>query len=675
MNLRFIAKIIISTLFCMIIIIQIDAQNPDRLKREDSFLGIHFDFHAGYDCNEIGKTVTPEMIERVIDQVHPDYIQCDCKGHAGISSYPTKVGHPAPGFVRDQLRIWRDVTARRGVALYMHYSGVWDSEAVKNHPEWARINEKGETDNRLTSVYGPYVDKLLIPQIEELIDEYNIDGIWIDGECWAVERDYGENVIRKFREKTGITTVPRNPEDPYYFEFTEFNRDGFRNYFNHYVTEIHKHAPDFQIAGNWAYSSLMPEPAVINVDFISGDFSARNSVNAGRLEGRAMVHQGKPWDLMAWSFTWDPGIYSTKSIAQLKREAATVIALGGGFQAYFPQNRDGSVRQWEWDMNLMGEIAKFCRERQEFCHKAEPVPQIGLLYSGSALYRINDKMFSSWKGELNPMKGILQSLLDSQNSVEIVMEHHLTGRMLDYPLIVMPEWEYLEPKFKSELIAYVNKGGNLLIIGPKAAALFESELGVKLVGEPESKIKGLAYEERLAGMETISQDVKLGDDVKAFGRLYANARNDMTGPYQPAASIKSYGKGKIAAAYINLGDRYLNARTSVACDFLNGLVRELFPDPIVMVSGSHTVDVVVNRINGNLAVNLVNTSGPHESETVRVFDEIDPVGPLVLSIAHDRKPRNVTVQPGDRKTEYDYKNGRISLTLPRLEIHDIIIVE
>ena len=82
------------------------------LRRDESFLGVHFDFHAGYDCTEIGKTVTPEMIERVIEQVHPDYLQCDCKGHPGISSYPTKVGNPAPGFVRDQLRIWRDVTHR-----------------------------------------------------------------------------------------------------------------------------------------------------------------------------------------------------------------------------------------------------------------------------------------------------------------------------------------------------------------------------------------------------------------------------------------------------------------------------------------------------------------------------------------------------------------------------------
>ena len=86
-------------------------KHPKRLRREDSFLGIHFDFHAGQDCKEVGKNVTPKMIEHIIDEVKPDCIQCYCRGHRGFSSYPTKVGNAAPGFVKDQLRIWREVTA------------------------------------------------------------------------------------------------------------------------------------------------------------------------------------------------------------------------------------------------------------------------------------------------------------------------------------------------------------------------------------------------------------------------------------------------------------------------------------------------------------------------------------------------------------------------------------
>ena len=83
--------------------------------------------------------MTPALLDAMLRKVRPDYVQCDCKGHPGISSYPTRVGTPAPGFVRDPLRIWRDATARRGVGLYMHYSGVFDTAALKGHPDWALL--------------------------------------------------------------------------------------------------------------------------------------------------------------------------------------------------------------------------------------------------------------------------------------------------------------------------------------------------------------------------------------------------------------------------------------------------------------------------------------------------------------------------------------------------------
>lgn len=90
------------------------AKDPPRHKRSESFLGLHFDFHAGPDCREVGKNTTPEMVAAILDKVGPGYLQIDCKGHPGYSSYPTKVGNPVPGFVGDPLRVWRQVTAERG---------------------------------------------------------------------------------------------------------------------------------------------------------------------------------------------------------------------------------------------------------------------------------------------------------------------------------------------------------------------------------------------------------------------------------------------------------------------------------------------------------------------------------------------------------------------------------
>lgn len=566
-----------------------------RLTRAASFFGIHFDFHAGMDCTSIGAHTTPEMIENIISLVHPDYLQIDCKGHPGLSSYPTKVGNQAPGFVGDPLRTWREVTAKHGVSLYMHYSGVWDSRAVKDHPEWAVVNADGSPSTTAASLFGPYADKLLIPQLRELAGVYGVDGAWVDGECWASVPDYSPVALKAFRDTTGIQDIPRQPSDPHWFEFLQFNREAFRTYLRHYIAEVKKTNPSFQLCSNWAFTDHMAERVSAPVDFLSGDYSPQDSVNSARVSARYLARQGKPWDLMAWSFSTQP-TRAQKSAVQLQREAAVVVALGGGFQAYFTQNRDGSVRLNE--MPVMAQVATFCRARQALCHCSEAVPQVALLYSTEAHYRKANGLFPRNYGQLT---SALLALLKKQYSVEVLSEHQLAVRMSQYPLIVIPEWEFLDPKFIKDLTDYVKSGGNLLLIGERTAALFQTK---------------------------------------------------------PNTTIP-LGHGKIAAAEAS-GQAWM------------GLVPQLFPEPMVEVTGSNDIDVCVARNHGKLLVNLVNTSGPHSTQSI--IETIPWIGPLNVTIRLAKKPAKVTLEPAGQPLAFTYADGKIKLTVPQVAIHDIIAV-
>jgi hypothetical protein len=356
--------------------------NAQPIKRADSFFSIHFDFHATEHDMEIGKTFTPEMIDSFLTIVKPDFVQVDCKGHPGYTSYPTKVGNQAGGYTKDILKIWREETAKHNVALYVHYSGVMDAKAVQDHPEWARLLPDGTPDKEKAAYLGDYSDKLLIPQMKEISD-YGVNGAWIDGECWATQPDYSPNLLELFKKETGIASIPKSESDAHYNDFIEFNRKAFRNYLKRYVDAVHAYNPDFQITSNWSFSSMMPEPVDVSVDYLSGDVAGQNCVYNAGFQARCMALQGKPWDLMSWGFTYDfgpnGGFGGPKSIVQLEQEAAEVMAMGGGFQTYFTQNRDGSIKPWYFKM--MGELGQFCRARQPFCKGAETVPQIGLWYS------------------------------------------------------------------------------------------------------------------------------------------------------------------------------------------------------------------------------------------------------------------------------------------------------
>lgn len=647
---------------------------PDRKRGGDHFIGIHFDLHAGRKNRVMGQTVTTAMVEQVIKDVRPDFIQVDSKGHSGICSFKTKAGYQVAAFVKDQLKIWREVTARHNVALYVHHSGVWDNEAVRRHPEWGSLDAKRKQNMGWTSLFSPYVDEILIPTLKGVCDDYGVDGVWVDGDNWAVDREYNKKTLAEFRKATGIRTVPKKQDDPGYREFNEFMRVQFRLYLKHYVDALHAHNPDFRVTSNWAYSAVMPEPVEIAVDRLSGDSVPPNGVNVARVEARGMAGQGVQWDLMSWGFLVKvPGGTAryVKPAVQLQQEAAVVLAQGGGFQAYYKQKKDCSI--FPWQMKIMGEVADFCRARKPYCYHAEAVPQVALLNSRTDLYWRNPNIMNAWKGHLRPVAKILECLLDGQESVEMVSEHHLKGRMERYPLIVLPECGHLESTFVTELKEYVKQGGSLLCVGPASATLFLRELKARFVGKPEARDGYFRDGAGFTGIRTTIQNVNVGKGATVLERIYRD--EELSSPSQPVASVAKLGKGRIGAIYMDMAEAYHLAVTAGSRNFLNRVVRKLFPNPLVRVEGTHLVEVVPTRKDGRLCINLINLAGPHGNPNVYTYDEIPVLGPLTIHVRTKRAPKRICLQPEGRTLAYKKEKGGVVFTVPKLEIHSIVVID
>ncbi|AQG80935.1 hypothetical protein [Spirosoma montaniterrae] len=647
------------------------AQSPKQpLRRADSFFGLHFDFHADMADTLIGKTLTEGMVDSLLRLVKPDFIQVDSKGHPGVTSYPTKVGYKPKRFEKNTLKLFRDVTARHGVALYVHHSGVWDNEAVRHHPNWARIKPDGPADTEKTSLWSGYADSLLIPQLKEISD-YGVDGVWVDGDCWAVEPDYGPAPVAAFRQATGLPDAPKQRTDPGYFAFMEQHRTAFKQYVKRYTDALHQHNPRFQVASNWSFTSFMPEPVSLPVDFISGDTDPLDGANRSAFQARCIAPQGKPWDLMSWSFGygWSDRVGAPKPAIQLCQEAAQVLAMGGGFQAYWTQNNDASLTPWAFE--TMAELARFCRARQSFCHKAVPVPQVALLYSGVAhrakttgVYKFNADLSGNLIGTLN-------ALLYNQLPTEILMEHHLHGRMAQYPLIVIPEWATLADTFRTELVQYVRDGGNLLVVGHQGVKLFENELGVTL----QETTRPAAYfgiDNQLTGTKATYQPFEPLPGTRTLGGVYK--QRDLRFGAGPLASVARLGKGQIAGVYLNVGEDFYKRETHVGRSVIGQMARALF-QPQVSVSGSSFVHVALNRKDGQTMLNLINMAGNHANRAVYSTDEIPTPGPLTLTYRTAQKPKRLTLQPENRPVSFAYKNGEVSFTVPTLAIHSVVVIE
>jgi hypothetical protein len=374
---------------------------------------------------------------------------------------------------------------------------------------------------------------------------------------------------------------------------------------------------------------------------------------------------------MAWGFSWNGKTMpmSDKSVIQLEQEAAEIMAMGGGVQFYFQQNRDLSLKPWL--AGKLSEIGAFCRERQAYCHKAQAIPQIALLYPTKSYMNHSSTAYSF---PTDKLQATLYALLDNQLPVEVLMEHHLTGNTSRYPMIVIPECDYIEPSLLNELREYIQNGGNLLIIGAETAEVFSKELGIKSAKTKDEKAWFISAANRLGCVNSKILEVELGADCKAISNFYGS--NDYRDPSKTiASSVKQVGKGKIAAIYFNAGTAYSQYKTPVIRDFIAETIAQLSPEKMVEVVGSQLVHVALNKLKGKTMVNLINVAGEHTNQTAIAYDQVPPLTDLTVSIKTPAKPAKIVMQPEGKELKFTWSAGKSTVLIPKLEIHSILEID
>jgi hypothetical protein len=642
------------------------------IARKDAFFGLHFDLHPSATDTSLGADISEANIRDLLDRVRPDFVQYDCKGHAGWAGYPTAVGWASPGIVNDSLALWRKITREKGVGLFIHYSGVWDSKAIAEHPDWARVDANGKRDPQATSVFGPYVDKLLIPQLKEVTAKYDLDGVWADGECWGAQLDYSPLALAAWRKETGYADAPKERTDPRWLEWKMFHRRAFERYLSHWIDAVHAARPTLQLTSNWMYTSFAPKPVEAKLDFLSGDYSPSLSVDRARLEARYLASTGMPWDLMAWGFDKGQGLgWSIKPAVQLMQEASVVLMQGGGFQIYHTPTRSGYIV--EPIIAQEEAVAAFCRARQAVSHKSTSVPQVALLLSSESFWDRSDAVFSPSGDVFLELEGALHALLNLHYSVDILAEHQLQPRLKEYPLVVVPGWPKLTDGFREALTAYVEHGGSLLLLGESSARLFTPILGAEFKGEPARRSAELATPAGAVNADGAWQEVEV-TTAKAAGFIHPTRDTRKGG--EVAATVQSFGRGRIAAVYGPVAAIYFSSHHPWLREFLGGLVRTLYPDPAVRVEGPGPIDVALRHTaDGRLSVHLLNTSGLPIPDRYGFTDFIPAIENIRVTVKAPARPSSVTWVPEGGKLSWTWSGGLLKVTVPRLEIHGVVVVD
>jgi hypothetical protein len=420
------------------------------------------------------------------------------------------------------------------------------------------------------------------------------------------------------------------------------------------------------------YTSFAPKPIVAKLDFLSGDYSPSLSVDRARVEARYLASTGMPWDLMAWGFTKGKDLaWTLKTPVQLRQEAAVVLMQGGGFEIYNTPTRSGFIHEAIIDQE--GRVADFCRSRQAASFKSVTIPQVALLLSSESHWDKSDRVFAPWGGEFDDLEGALHALLELRYSVDILAEHQLEPRPRDYPLVVIPDSHKLADSFRQALVSYVEGGGSLLLLGEKCARLFEPALGVAFEGTLRPVDAEIATPSGPVNVNGVWQDVSL-KTARAAG--FRHPTRDTRRDGNLAASIANLGKGKIAAVYGPLANIYFRGHHPWLREYIGTLVKELFPDPAVTVDGPAYIDVSLRKTrDGKLSLHLLNRTNLPLPDRYDFTDFIPPIGPLKISLKCAARPRKVTLVPEGTALEWTWKDGRLETTVPRLDIHGVVVVD
>ncbi|MGH2531528.1 MAG: alpha-L-fucosidase [Thermomicrobiales bacterium] len=667
---------------------------------EDAFFGIHYDLHANAGDTELGRDLSVAHLVERLERVRPDWIQCDCKGHPGYTSWPTAVGSTSPGVIQDGLRMHRDATRQLGIPLGMHYSGVWDTRAVELHPDWARVDENGAPDgpNRpnagttnasrsdMTCRLSAYDQELMIPQMLELIDDYDVDGFWVDGENWASKPCWCERCTAEFTTRTGIAEIPRSSDDAHWDEWLAFHRDLFEEHVTAYANAVHDRKPGCLVCSNWMYTMRQPDPIRVPVDYLSGDFDHAWGANRAAVEGRLLDARGLSWDLMAWAFCKTGPFFGQmpwvmKSATHLCQEVSEVVALGGAVMIYDVPQRTGWLTDWHQDR--LGEVADFCRARKNLCFKSQTVPQAAILHLSQHLYAHNMPLFNNGEAA-EAVEGALHALLETGRSTDILPEDAAIARMNDYRLVVVPERTRPSEAIRAALKAYVEGGGSLLLTGATVTVDYPDLAGASASGDPPvppgedpgAAVHHLPVGHRSAPVYGRWQPVAPEPSTEAWTYLLSQQEPAHNATDQVVVTRRRLDRGSVVAVHGPLFENYFQGHYPSLRDLIRDLIDRMDVDWLVTLDAPPRLEMILRQKDGRLLVNLVNRgAGEMLSPRRVVVEELPPVEHVTIRVKRQDRPRRVSVFPEDRPADWDHADGVVTIRVRRVDIHSVVAIE
>jgi len=452
-------------------------------------LGWHFDLHTpGFV--RVNHKPDPSGMANALKVAGVDEIITFAKCHFGHAYYPTKVGTPHPRMKGDALAGVIAACRKVGIRVLAYISFGIDGQAGVKHPEWC---QRGKAGNVLGSdgflcvcPFTAYLDELMLPQIEEVIERYRPDGLWFDTMS-ALAPCFCETCRASFRKATE-KEIPTDDKGPLQAGYGRWRHGRGVAMVERVCAFIHQRLPGATVSFNQLGSVCYPEPLPKGVTVLSldpptyGPQSVQYSLNA--MFGAST---GQPCEVMPTIFNQGWGDWSAAS--ELRWESVAVSVWARGARLFMGDRLHPHIRLTPITQRALKFVGKLRnRVQAEFpTAEARLAPDIVIVHNPSVTYGDEFEDFARRPRErLGRVGGAHELCLDAGLNYTVAGEAFLQPWLERARAVVLPELNRIEEDTGRQLHAFVQNGGRLLIVGivPIAGEKPLDWVGVRVRAEP-----------------------------------------------------------------------------------------------------------------------------------------------------------------------------------------------
>jgi len=674
------------------------------------------DYYPEIPVRPYGSGATRENHLELLRPLDLGYVCIYAKGHSGRTTYKSALGTRHPMLAHDMPAFYRDITNELGIKLILYYSGLVDGIAALRNPDWVMRNYDGSSSVDLdpskqgmstaahhelirTFLLYPlcplsgYFDEWVAVHLREMVENYNPDGIWVDGD-WPGPC-YCHRCETRFREETGhVGPLPVHTD-------ATPGGEAYRAFWVRLTREWRLRLRTFihSLKADCLYSSgniNTHSDSTSSLDWRSGDFfSPRLPRLMQSCAMRRYTNQGVPYD----AYTVDTAFLHerphrrsrTKTLQRMLQEGAGVLANGGKWGYWTYPMPNGALIP---SRMRHAKIARdFAREREAICLGTQPVDWTAILEIEPHHTIANDS--NSW--------GACKALIELHRSPQIIDETQLASDMPFDLLVIANQTSLARAKREvfETLRAWVEGGGKLLTTGTTIQhPAMQELLGVQL--EKEAVLREGHI--RLPYCPPASVDEKwdrvLPVEAEAWYSLYRSwddenidmrhfATNypmdgvmDEENPEDagfPAATIRRLGKGIAAHVPSAIFSHYWTYGEAPLRSWIREMLDDLQPARLFETDAPCFVEVALRRKNDALLVHFLNGNTGRDLACAGTddltVDDIPAIGPLTSWIRCARQPAAVTLEPGSTPMETSWENGVLKVIAPRLEIHHCLRID